>query len=596
MDGADRRRKMQEPAAPRPVTPLAVTVDDDEDDDKPLVNFRSKMQVQATNKPPSGDKLVETNTKKFSASSQALINAASTVSAVDVEPVAGPGGAAAQARKAAIAQKKKISDALYTKSLQDKEIREYDDLGNRIKRDNRSAWQCCMPKFPEGALTGSTPIKVLNHSGGDLCEMTGRSSRYWSAHRNAHMLTMEREQAPVPEEWVDKQPDYLRNDPAALRKVWNALPEGTRGGLRWKFKGDNRHQRSQAWLDFCLEHYHRCSNALCPLSDANTLGGLFFLLQADHVRGVKSDKCDHRGLAAMFSKSDREEELTKCDVVCLWCHHKHTFAQNKTRTLGQLATETSQAMLKTTYDYGDWSIAPSSDFPREDFILAMAKSYAGCLHPLHSTMPWGNVASSDSQELFTFLQRSEYTRGNGNQGEKKAENNKKSRKHLSHMLGDHNEAFLAPEHKAGVAIATIHCAFCHKAWTVCENVRLFPTPFNKAAFEALAAACPDFVIDFAEHPQVKAFTKAGGWEKEVASIRAAALKSSEGAVAKRKMRTEQKKAGVPRKRRRRALTSFSYQETQDVESGPESDEANDDEEEESDESFYMETNDVIQDL
>ncbi len=233
---------------------------------------------------------------------------------------------------------------------------------------------------------------------------------------------------------------------------------------------DKRNRHSKRWLDFRQSNATGCSVPGCVLQGPLCLA-LVPLIEHDHV-----DDSSKLGEMSHMPLKKRDAELQKTICVCLWHHQLHTRVQN--------------------------GIKPAVDRPGgARRKLSFRKEQLGCQHPLHSSMVYASLvpAAKDDPLMYGFL-------------------------HVSHVSvgpkADHKDSSKIRDLDRGAAV--IHCAFCHKLYTVLEYSKLHARAASRAYEAAMRAKFPEFCAHF------DSATAGTDWEKHSKSIHAKQVTAKRG--------------------------------------------------------------------
>lgn len=220
-------------------------------------------------------------------------------------------------------------------------------------------------------------------------------------------------------------------------------------------------RRSADLLNFRIQHTAGCSIAGCVFAPSPFDTPVQLLLfEYDHRE-------EEQKVAYVTSLSGevRSEELTKTDCKCLWHHFIHTRDQS-----------------------GHQPAQERNENAKRD--LAAWKERTGCQHPCHSNMAHAELvpAASDDPLMCGFLEVSHVTRG-----------------------VQWSSASKLNDLKLGQAV--VHCKFCHRLYTLCEDAQMYDTPFTQDQYFLLLKYHPAFVQHFLE------VTAGFDWKAELLRIK-----------------------------------------------------------------------------
>lgn len=209
---------------------------------------------------------------------------------------------------------------------------------------------------------------------------------------------------------------------------------------------------SRELLDFKRKHVLGCTVDGCVMGPG-LMEPIMCLFQHDHV--VRETK---KHSVTCLRGAAREKELKKTQVLCVW-HH----------------------WLKTHHERNEYHAAVRRHHPHRE--LGLYKMRVGCQHPLHASMPYASMVPSAEQErsVVGFLHVSHLTLTTTNQERLE--------------IGDPHSLKLA-DLKTGAA--AVHCDFCHKLYTLCEQSKQMDAPYTKHEFAKLVRRYPAFVQHFDE--------------------------------------------------------------------------------------------------
>lgn len=244
-------------------------------------------------------------------------------------------------------------------------------------------------------------------------------------------------------------------------------------------KRESVHRKSQAILEFRMEHAKGCSVEGCPLAPPaeGEPPVILSLLEHDHI-----DRETKVGMVTALNGEARVRELAKTRCVCLWHHFLHTRKQKGYVPAGQ---RTGTGAAPDAKELASW------------------KERVHCQHPLHGSMPYASLVPSvkDDPIMLGFLEVSHVFRGGAHNRDRANE----AKRNMDEL-------------RSGAAV--VHCSFCHALWTLAESAHMADTPFAQHQYRLLAPA-------FVEHFKEK--TAGFDWKAERLRIN---RRLSEGKIAK----------------------------------------------------------------
>lgn len=237
-----------------------------------------------------------------------------------------------------------------------------------------------------------------------------------------------------------------------LRPKGYATPED-QAIARAKDADRSVNRESASILRFRLERVHGCTIQGCPLSSPEPSDRILSLFEFDHIN--RDTKIAY---VTKLKGIERDAEFEKTQVLCLWHHFEKTRDERNYR-------------------------ANSNRAERVQCILGQEKNARGCEHPCHSAMAYADIVPraehADSTRSTGFFHVSHIRR-----------------EHTHPVIGNSRAMRHIADLKAGTAV--VHCCFCHRLYTLCENAARSQRPYSDREFAVLLKQSPAFVQHFNE--------------------------------------------------------------------------------------------------
>lgn len=301
------------------------------------------------------------------------------------------------------------------------------------------------------------------------------------------MQRQQKTQDEIEQEWKGftyaqrrKRWDHARQKQRTLEAAQAAVAAGTaslrtasyatRGGYRHhatlelghqiSLKENNR-RVSEDRLQFRLKHATGCVFPGCPLGPQEGSEVLFTLLEHGHIDPTKK-----KGVVTAMKGLAREQELLKTRCLCIWHHCVHV----------------REVRLSSN---GKRTVKVADDRR----LLQQTKQVNRCEHPLHASMPYASLVDADHPVYVGFLDISHVRRGLTTTCMRGM--TPRAATAIELLLDHRNEK------------ASVHCKFCHKLYTLCEDAMLSDAPLTQQQYALLLKKHPAFVQHF--HEQTNGF-------------------------------------------------------------------------------------------